>query len=249
MQNEIPANKKPFTKIKRFLPLFLIIIGVVGAYAFDLHEHLSLNSLSEKRVTLKEYVEVNPILSSVIYMAVYALAVAFSFPAASLLTIISGFIFGWFHGGLMTVFAATLGATAIFLAAKTAFSDLLRKKAGKRLSALTDGFSENAFNYLLILRLAPIFPFFLVNIAPAFLKVSLRDYVSATFIGIMPGTFAYAYLGRGLESVISSASEAGRDLSITDIVTPQITGAFAALAVVATIPLIIKKIQNNKSRT
>ncbi|HCX68748.1 MAG TPA: hypothetical protein DHK64_14785, partial [Rhodobiaceae bacterium] len=104
---------------------------------------------------------------------------------------------GTVFGGLLTVAGATIGATAIFLAAKTALGDMLREKAGPKLRKLEDGFGKNAFSYMLVLRLVPVFPFFLVNLAPAFLGVPLRTYVAATFVGIIPGTFVFASLGNG----------------------------------------------------
>lgn len=150
-------------------------------------------------------------------------------------------------GSTLTAFGATIGASIIFLAARTALGDLLKKLAGPGIGRLADSFRENAFSFLLILRLAPIFPFFAINIAPALFNVPLRTYVIATFLGILPGTYAYSYLGEGLDSVILSAKQAGRDVSISDLVTPELTIAFAALAVVAAIPFVIKKLRAGKT--
>ena len=94
-----------------------------------------------------------------------------------------------------------------------------------------------------MLRLAPIFPFFVINIAPAFFNVRLRDYVAATFIGILPGTFAYAYLGEGVDSVLTAAREAGREVRLSDLVTTEITLAFVALALVAAIPTVVRSLR------
>lgn len=229
---------KPVTW-RRFLPLAIILAGLVAAYAAGLQDYLSLAVLAEQRDALKAYVADHQIASILGYFVLYALAVAFAFPAASILTIFAGFVFGWFIGGVVTVFAATTGAAAIFLAARSAFGDVLRKRAGPFAAKLADGFAEDAFGYLLVLRLAPVFPFFVVNIAPAFFDIKLRTYVAATFLGIIPGTFAYTWLGQGLDSVIVAA--AGREISIADLVTPEITIAFAGLAIVAAIPTIVRK--------
>ena len=180
---------------RRFLPVVVILVGLLLGYLLGLHRFLTLEAMVANREYLKSYVGDNFITASVIYFVVYTAAVAFAFPAASLLTILGGFLFGWIWGGLLTAVAATIGATVLFLAAKTALGDLLKKKAGAAVSRAADNFQEDAFGYLLVLRLAPIFPFFAVNIAPAFFSVSLRTYVLATLIGILPGTFAYAYLG------------------------------------------------------
>jgi len=228
---------------RRYLPLAIIVAGLTLGYAAGLQDYLSLTVLAEQRDGLKAFVADHQIGSALGFVALYALAVAFSFPAASILTIFSGFLFGWLLGGALTAIAATAGASAIFLAAKSAFGDVLRKRAGPFASKLADGFAENALGYLFVLRLAPIFPFFIMNIAPAFFDVKLRTYVVATFFGILPGTFAYAWLGQGLDSVIVSAAAAGREVSITDLVTPEITIAFLGLAIVAAIPTIVSKLR------
>ncbi|WP_417426109.1 TVP38/TMEM64 family protein [Hoeflea sp.] len=229
---------------RRYLPLAVVAAGLGAGYAAGLHDYLSLSVLAEQRDTLKQFVADHRIGSALGFVAIYATAVAFSFPAASILTIFSGFLFGWLLGGALTAVAATAGATVIFLAARSAFSDVLRKRAGPFAAKLADGFADNAFGYLFVLRLAPVFPFFIMNIAPAFCGVKLRPYVTATFFGILPGTFAYAWLGQGLDSVIVAAAEAGREVSVADLVTPEITIAFVGLAIVAAIPTIVRKVRN-----
>ena len=226
-------------KWRRYLPIAIILAGLVAAYVFGLQDYLSFSVLADQRDALKGFVADHRVASILGYFVLYAIAVAFAFPAASILTIFSGFVFGWFIAGLVTVFAATTGAAAIFLAARSAFGDVLRKRAGPFASKLADGFAKDAFSYLLVLRLAPVFPFFIINIAPAFFDIKLRTNVAATFLGIIPGTFAYTWLGQGLDSVIVAA--AGREISISDLVTPEITIAFAGLAIVAAIPTIIRK--------
>ena len=241
--NEEKKAVGPLKNLKRFLPLLIVGAGLAAGYAAGLHEFLTLEALGEQRETLRTYVDDNGFLAGAVFLVLYTLAVAFSFPAASILTIFGGFLFGWFTGGVLVAFGATMGATAIFLAAKSAFGDVLKKKAGPWAAKLADGFSKDAFNYLFVLRLAPVFPFFIMNIAPAFFDVKLRTYVVATFLGILPGTFAYAYLGEGIDSVLLAAAESGTSVSITDLVTPELTFAFAALAAVAAIPTIVRKVR------
>lgn len=231
------AGSKPAWR--RYLPLAIIATGLAAAYATGLQDYISLTVLAEHRDALKQFVAEHRIASALAYFVLYALAVAFAFPAASILTIFAGFVFGWFIAGTLTVFAATTGAAAIFLAARSAFGDVLRRRAGPFAAKLADGFSRDAFGYLLVLRLAPVFPFFIINIAPAFFDIRLRTYVAATFLGIIPGTFAYTWLGQGLDSVIVAA--AGREIAISDLVTPEITIAFLGLAIVAAIPTIVRK--------
>lgn len=231
---------------KRFLPIVVIIAGLGFGYAMGWHEFLSLEFLADSREMLKSTVADNYLLSLVGFLVLYALAVAFSFPAASVLTIFAGFLFGWLVGGTIVAFGATAGATAIFLAARSAFGDFLKDRVGGKVARLAEGFEKDAFSYLLVLRLAPVFPFFVINIAPALFNVPLRTYVIATFFGILPGTFAYAYLGEGVDSVLMAAREAGRDISIGDLVTTEITIAFAALATVAAIPTVVKNIRGRR---
>ena len=237
------ASTPPASLLKRFAPIAIVLAGLAGAYALGLDRYLSLSYLAEVRGSLRATVEANTVLASFAFVGAYAAAVAVSFPAASILTIIAGFLFGWILGGALTAVAATIGATALFLAASTAFGDALRRKAGPRVRKLADGFGEDAFAYLLALRLAPIFPFFVINIAPALFGVPLRTYVAATFLGILPGTFAYAYLGEGLDSVLAAAAETGGEVNLSSLVTPQILIAFFALGAVALIPTIVKKVR------
>lgn len=231
----------------RLLPVIVIMAGLGIGYAFGLQNYLSLAYLGESRAGLTAYVEAHFFQSVAMFMGVYILATAFSFPAASILTIFGGFLFGWLAAGSMVVISATLGASILFLATRSAFGDFLRQRVKGRASALAEGFKKDAFSYLLVLRFAPVFPFFFINIASALFNVPLRTFAAATFIGIIPGTFAYAFLGQGVGSVIDAAQKAGTEAKISDLVTPQITLAFACLAIVAAIPIIIKKLRKSPS--
>jgi uncharacterized membrane protein YdjX (TVP38/TMEM64 family) len=237
---------KSTSAFRRFAPLAVIVAGLAFAYAMGWHRYFSLSFLADSREMLLGFVSANYALSVAGFAAAYVLAVAFSVPAASILTIFSGFLFGWLVGGIIVAFSATAGATIVFLAARSAFGDFLRDKVGARVRRLAEGFEEDAFSYLLVLRLAPVFPFFVINIAPALFHVPLRIYVAATFLGILPGTFAYAWLGEGLDSVLVAAREAGTEVSASDLVTPQITFAFLALAAVAAIPPVLKRFRSGR---
>lgn len=225
---------------RRFAPIAVIVAGLALGYALGWHRYLSLDYLAESREMLAAFVAANYAMSLAGFVVVYALAVAFSFPAASVLTVFGGLLFGWLVAGTAVAFAATAGASALFVAARSAFGDFLKKRVGGLGARLAEGFERDAFGYLLVLRLAPFFPFWVVNIAPALFGVRLRTYVTATFLGILPGCFAYSWLGQGVGSVLAAADEAGESVSISDLVTPDITIAFGALAVVALIPLGVK---------
>ncbi|MGB8818818.1 MAG: TVP38/TMEM64 family protein [Rhizobiaceae bacterium] len=244
--DKVINSVKPATApspLRRFLPLIVLGSALAIGYAFGVQDYLSLAFLGEQRETLLEWVANRPVTSSLAFMAIYSAAVALSLPAASVLTVFAGFLFGWLQGGLMVVVAATAGATILFLAARSGFGGLLKDRLGSKAEAFAQGFREDGFGYLLVLRLAPVFPFFLVNIAPAFFNVKTRDYVLATALGIVPGTFAFAWLGEGVGSVLDAAKASGAAPSISQLVTPQITIAFAVLAVVAAIPLVIKRLR------
>ncbi len=237
--------------LKRFLPLIVIAGAMAAAFAFGLQDHISLSALIQQREALAGLITDNFVLAILSFGLIYALAVALSFPAASLLTIAAGFLFGWFAGGLTVIFAATIGATTLFLAARTAFGQAIAEKAGPTLKKLLEGFKKDGFNYLLFLRLTPLFPFTLVNIAPALVNMPLRSYVLATLFGIAPGTFAYAFVGSGLDSVIMAQEAANPgcaaagtcSIDLASLVTTEIIFAFAALGCVALIPPLAKALR------
>lgn len=244
-----PENETKQAKsgaLKRFAPLAVIAGGLGLAYSFGLQDYFSLSFLAESRESLTGFVDNNFALSAAGFVLLYVVAVALSFPAASVLTIFGGFLFGWWAGGLLVAIGATTGATTIFLAARSAFGDFLKERMPAKVKNMAEGFEKDALSYLLVLRLAPVLPFFVTNIAPAMFNVKLRDYVIATFFGILPGTFAYAWLGQGVDSVLVSAAEAGTEPSIGDLITPEITAAFVALAVVAAIPVVVRKLRPTK---
>jgi uncharacterized membrane protein YdjX (TVP38/TMEM64 family) len=227
----------------RLLPIAFIVSGFVPGYALGWHESVSLQELAAERETLKQFVADNPVLAPVGFIALYAVAIAFSFPIAAVLTVISGFLFGWLAGALYAIVAATTGGTTLFLAARTAFGGFLRERAGGPAKKLARGFEEDAFSYLLVLRLAPFIPFFVVNIAPALFNVRLRTFLAATLIGILPGAFSFAWLGQGLDSILIAARAAGRQVTLSELVTPEITIALLALTLVVVLATIVRKMR------
>ena len=169
---------------------------------------------------------------------------ALSLPGGAVLTIAGGFLFGKWIGTVLVLGAATLGAALLFVAARTALAGLLRARAAPWLIRLEAGFRADAFSYLLVLRLVPLFPFFVVNLVPAFLGVSLRVFVLATLIGIVPGTFVYATVGSGLGSIFDS----GRPFTPAGILTREIVLALLGLALLALMPVIYRKWSRRRQR-
>jgi uncharacterized membrane protein YdjX (TVP38/TMEM64 family) len=232
------------------LPL-LVIAAFVVAWASGLLDLFSLSNAIMHRRQLLALITGNFALALASYMLFYAALVTISFPGASLLTVAAGFLFGGPAGAAATVIAATGGAAGIFLIARTSLGEPFARRAGPIVTTMVEGFNRNAFSYLLSLRLAPIFPFWVINIAPALFNMAFLPYVVATFIGIIPGTFAYAYIGAGLGSVISAQEQANPGcadagacrIDPSELVTPQILLALSALALAALLPVLLRQMR------
>jgi uncharacterized membrane protein YdjX (TVP38/TMEM64 family) len=245
--------------LRRFLPLAVLVLATGLVFATGAHRHLSLDALIAHRDRLQAFVTERAALALAAYALVYVGVVALSIPGAAVLTVLGGFLFGWFLGGIMAVLAATAGSTLVFLIARTSLGEGLARKAGPRLKKLADGFREDAFAYLLFLRLVPLFPFWLVNLASALLGVELATFVWTTFLGIMPATFAFAFAGMGLESVVAahqavyeSCVASGAQSCImrvrpTDLVTRELVLALAALGLLALLPVLVKRWRSRKA--
>lgn len=226
------------------IPLLVLATGLVAFFVFGLEEYLTFETLRENRAWLLAQVADSAVLAAAVYIGLYIVVVAFSLPGGAVMTITGGFLFGQWLGTAYVIFAATIGATILFVAAKTALGDVLRAKAGPFLQKMEAGFQENALNYLLVLRLIPLFPFFIVNLVPAFLGVSLKVFVIATFVGIIPGSFVYATVGAGLGSIF----DAGEEFSAGSILTTEIVTALIGLAVLAMLPVAYKKLRARRGR-
>jgi uncharacterized membrane protein YdjX (TVP38/TMEM64 family) len=211
---------------------------LVAFFALGLERYLSIDALRQHRSVLRAWVETSGLLAALVFMAIYIITVAFALPGATVLTIAGGFLFGSIWSTGLVIISATLGATILFSIAKTTLGDVLRAKASAWLPRLEAGFREHALSYLLVLRLVPIFPFFIINLVPAFLGVPLSTFILGTFLGIIPGTFVYATVGAGLGSVF----DAGGTFSLRGVLTPQIVTALVGLAVLALIPVVYKKL-------
>jgi uncharacterized membrane protein YdjX (TVP38/TMEM64 family) len=226
-------------QLKRFLPLAVLLLAIVAAFALGLDDYLSFEQLERNRAQLLDFVDRHPLLAPFAFMLIYAAVIALSIPGGAILTIAGGFLFGVVAATCYVVIAATFGATVVFLIARTALGDSLRGKAGPAMRRMEAGFRDNALSYLLFLRLIPIFPFWLVNLVPAFLGVPLKTYVLATLVGIIPGSLVYASVGNGLGVVF----EAGGRPDLGIIFEPQIILPIAGLAVLAILPVAYKKIK------
>ena len=231
---DAPASKSNL--VGKLLPIagVLAVLGVVVANGW--HKLLSFEALREHRETLTGFVSENFLLAILAYVGVYVLATASMMPGALWITIAGGFLFGLAGGSVATTIGATLGASLLFFAARTAFGEALRQRAGPFLKKMETGFQEDAVSYMFALRFLPVVPFPVANIAPALLGARYLPYALTTFLGVIPGVIAYTWLGAGLGATFDSGQE------------PDIAGVFAnlapalvALGVVSLIPVAWKK--------
>jgi uncharacterized membrane protein YdjX (TVP38/TMEM64 family) len=220
------------------------VAGAAAAVALLLNvtgtrDHLSFAGLADNREWLGERVRELGYAAPLVFILVYALCTAFSLPTGLLLSTLGGFLFGTLWGGLFIVVGATLGATMLFLAARTVLGDVLRARAGPSLRKLEAGFRENALSYLLVLRLVPLFPFWLVNLAPAFLGVPTSTFIIGTFIGIIPGALVFASVGTGLGAILAS----GGTPDVSALLQPHVLLPIGGLVVLALIPVVLKRLR------
>ena len=216
-----------------------LVAAVVAAFAaFFLlggRRWLSLETLQSNRARLLDFTDRHYAAVLVGAMVAYAAATALSFPGAVVLSLAVGFVFGPWVGTAVVVAGATVGATLAFLGARYLFAEGARRRMGPRLRKLSAGFEEDGFSYMLFLRLVPVFPFWLVNLAPALTSLGTRTFVLATALGIVPGSFVYCYLGARL-STLRSLSDVYRD--------PRWLVALGLLAALSLVPVAWKKFRH-----
>lgn len=230
--------------LRRFLPLVFLAAGFGLFFALGLEHEISLAALKAHRGTLEAWVAARPLAAALIFAGLYVAVVAFSLPVGTLMTLTGGFLFGVWEGSALVVVSATAGATVIFLAARTALADMFRRRVGGRIRAMEEGFRKNAFSYLLVLRLIPVFPFFLVNLGAGLLDVRLATYILATLIGIVPGTFVYAGLGNGLGRIFDEGGTP--DLGL--VFKPSVLLPLAGLALLSLLPAVWRTMSARRNR-
>ena len=241
-----PSRSK---NIKRWLPVVLLACIIVAFFSSGLYQRLTLDELALRYADLNIFLENNFWLAVITSIAAYIVVTATSIPVALILSISIGLVFGWAVGAAIIVVGATLGASIIFFIARSLLFGFFKNRAGKFLNVMAEGFRKNAVSYMLFLRLAAIFPFSVVNVVPAILGVPFPVYFWTTFVGIIPGTIAYAFAGEGLRSIIGERATAcanniapcGEPLSAADIITTQMLIAFVLLALVSLLPVVLKR--------
>ena len=232
------------TGLLRRLPLIAVAVAALAG-AFLLRDYLSFDALAENRERLLGFRDANYALAAAAFVALYVAVVAFSLPGAAIMTLTGGFLFGIFPGALFNLVGATLGATALFLAARWGLGDQLaaRMNAGEGLvKRIKDGIDENQWSMLFLIRLVPAVPFFVANIVPALVGVSLFRFVVSTFLGILPGGLVYTSVGAGLSETFARGETP--DLGL--IFEPHILLPILGLAALAALPIAIKAVRGRK---
>lgn len=232
MQNDMSVAKSAGQSGGGRLILAVLIAIAIGAFFyFDLGRFLSLTALKDNRDSLLAFTDANVVAAAGIFIVAYVMVAGLSLPGAVILTLAGGFLFGAVLATLFINIGATTGATLAFLTARYLLRDTVEQKFGKWLGPFQEGFAKNAFSYLLTLRLIPLFPFFVVNLVSGLTRVNVGTYVVATAIGIIPGSFVYAYAGRQLGTINS----------LQEIASLNVIGAFVLLGLLALVPVVYKK--------
>lgn len=216
----------------RILPLIAILALMAAALSLGWYRYLSWPAIASLHTRVSDLVAASPLLAGATYIATYALAVAASVPGAAVITVAGGLFFGAWVGTLLAVASATLGAVLLFLAARTALGPLMAQKSGNLIERLRPGLERDGFSYLLAARLVPVIPFWLANLAPAIVGMRLAPFAAATFLGIIPGTAVFAFLGAGFGQVL----ESGQTPNFAIIVSPPVLLPLLGLATLAIVP-------------
>jgi len=246
--------------LRRLLPLVLLLVAGAAAYWAAGRGSLSLEALIRHRAVIDGFIRDHAAAAVAAYIGIYIVTVALSVPGATFLTLTGGFLFGVWIGAAASAVGATAGATIIFLVARTALGEPLLAFAGPRAAELARGFRADAFSYLLFLRLVPAFPFFLVNLVPAFAGVRLGPFVAATALGVIPASIVYSLAGTTLDAIIAAQQKAHADCLATgagncrlafdarDVLSPQLVVALVALGLLALLPVAVKHLKARRAR-
>ncbi|MGR3496348.1 TVP38/TMEM64 family protein [Citreimonas sp.] len=242
MTQPAPHERRPAWR--RHLPLaVIVVVAIVGA--FTLSDWLSFETLRENRQALLDFRDAHYLWMAVIFIAIYIAIVAFSLPGASVTSVTGGFLFGLVTGSVLNVASATVGATAIFLAARAGLGETLAARIDAsegRMRQIKQRLNENEVSVLFLIRLVPVVPFFVANLLPALVGVKFRNFVLTTALGIVPGTVVYTWIGVGVGEVFDRGGTP--DLSL--LWEPQVIGPVLGLAALAALPILVRAVRGRK---
>ncbi|HEX2478330.1 MAG TPA: VTT domain-containing protein [Geminicoccaceae bacterium] len=211
-----------------------LVIAAAAALTFSFDLGVALEILRAHHGRVLSFVVEAPALASILFMVLYAVAVAISLPGVAILTIVAGYLFGWLHGTALVLIGATAGASGVFLLARSALGTDVRARAAPAVQRFAEGFRRNALSYGFALNVVPIFPYALIIAVPAACGVPLPTFLAGMFLGLVPGTFLFAGLGDGLEEVLAR----GVPLRLTDFITPGVVLSLSALGGLALLPVV-----------
>lgn len=239
----IPPQSASKPLWQRLLPISIIVAALATLWLSGAKDYLSFAALQEFQGVLRGWARANPILAPLTLVGVYALGTAISVPGMVWVTLAAGLLFGTLVGTLSVVFGATIGAVVIFLAARYAFADVLRSKVGKWLGRIDKEMQDGQVSYLLTIRLIPVIPFWLANLAPAFLGVKTRTFAWTTFLGIIPVVAVYCSVGAGIGSLLDAGQEP--DLKAI-LLNPKVILPLLALIGLSVLPIIVRKFKQRR---
>jgi uncharacterized membrane protein YdjX (TVP38/TMEM64 family) len=224
----------------RFGPAALLVALAIAAYSSGLVGHINLTELQGRRLSLEEFVAVRPLVSALIYVSMFTVAVSLSLPLALILCLCGGFLFGALEAGFLASLSSTLGGMVMFFVARTAVGDILGRLAGPRIAKLRVEAKKDAFALVLTLRLIPMMPFWLINVGAALVGIPFRTFAIATALGVMPSCFIYASLGSGLGSLFDRGVTPNGRM----VLEPEVLVPLLALALLGILPLAYRLVRS-----
>ena len=239
--------------LRRALPVLLIVAAALAFVASVFGDLATFDLLLDRRAALREFVQHQTVLALTIYILGYTFIVAFGIPGGTLLTLTGGFLFGVGVGAPSAACAATIGAAVLFLAARTILNDFRRGLPGGAVDRIREGFRRSAWSYMLSLRLTPLVPFWLVNLAAAAAGIPLRTFIWTTAVGILPATFIFAAAGADLDHLASASAARREACQAADataechasvpwnaILSPAVLATLVGLSLLALLPAAIR---------
>lgn len=214
---------------KKLIVLLVMAVLVASFFAFDLQHVFTLAYIKSKELAFREFYAAHPLQTLLSYMGIYIVATALSFPGASVMTLIGGALFGVLAGTVVVSIASTIGATLAFTASRFLLRDYVQTHFADRVEKINEGVRKDGGFYLFTLRLVPLFPFFLINLAMGLTAIKTWRFFWVSQIGMLPGTMVY----------VNAGTQLGQLESLKGILSPAVLMSFALLGV---FPLIAKKI-------
>jgi uncharacterized membrane protein YdjX (TVP38/TMEM64 family) len=239
--------------VRRWLPLLALLALAILVFASGANRWLSLEAIVLNKGRLEAFVDANLLLALAIFCLSYVAIIALSIPGSLLMTVLGGLVFPFWIGAPAVIVSATAGATVLFLVARSSIGEALRSRGGEAVARMTAGLRTDAASYMLFLRLTPVFPFALVNLAPALVGIPLWTFVWTTFVGIMPASIAFTLAANSLDSMLDEKKAAfdacvagGRSdcalaVDLALLINPKLLMGFAALGLLAMVPVLSRR--------